>query len=215
MSSAQSNEHSQPLPLKALSRILTITAVAGLLVLAFLAGRKFNFLPGLHQEEQADVLLEQVKSACKLITAEGYFSEIYDYKDYYHWDIALLRKKALIRVKARVSLGYDLEQMQIEALPDQRKLVISSLPGVEILSIEHELDYYDISEGTFNSFTADDYNELQSNARDYIKKVALSSELVAAAEAQGNEMLVLIRSITESAGWTLEVIEPERPPFSG
>lgn len=194
--------------MKAFSRIVGIVAIAALVVAAFFIGMRTTLFQGKHVEEQADVLLQQVKSACKLITAEGYFTEIYDYKDYYYWDISPLRKKALIRIKARVSVGYDLEKMHIEALPEEKRIAVSSIPELEVLSIEHELDYYDISQGSFNAFGVDDYNHLNKRAKDYIRNVALSSELVDQARERGLEIIDYIRMITESAGWTLDVEEP-------
>jgi hypothetical protein len=44
-----------------------------------------------HKKETAEVILNQMQTVTKLVTAEGYFSEVYDYKDYYQWDIGLLR----------------------------------------------------------------------------------------------------------------------------
>ena len=32
-------------------------------------------------EEQSQVLMEKIKTVAKLVTVEGYFSEVYDYQD--------------------------------------------------------------------------------------------------------------------------------------
>jgi hypothetical protein len=158
-------------------------------------------------QEQNSVLLEKVKQVAKLITVEGYFSEIYDYKDYYGYDWRIFRKKALIRVKAKVSVGYDLGQMKYTSHPDQKKIIISALPMPNIIAIDHDLDYYDISEGTFNTFSKEDYNHLNAQAKSYIEKVALESGLLKQAEKQGMEFLLTIRFLVEGSGWTLEIKE--------
>ena len=156
-------------------------------------------------EENSTVLLEKIQTVAKLITVEGYFSEVYNYKDYWGYDWGIFRKKALMRVKAKVSVGFDLSKMKIEAIEEEKLVIISQLPQAEILSIDHDMDYYDLKEGTFNSFTEQDYNKLQENAKKYIEAKARESELFDEAQAQGNQMIDLIAFITEAAGWTIKV----------
>ncbi|RMF24616.1 MAG: DUF4230 domain-containing protein [Bacteroidetes bacterium] len=160
--------------------------------------------------EDATVLLERMQQVAKLITVEGYFSEIYDYKDYWHYDILPLRKKALLRVKAKVSVGYDLSRLEFEARPEERLIVLSNLPDPEILSIDHDIDYYDIQEGIFNSFSREDYNRLNAEAKELIRKRALESHLFLVAEEQSNQLQEMMRFMAESAGWTLR-FQPRTP----
>ena len=155
-------------------------------------------------EEQSQVLMEKIKTVAKLVTVEGYFSEVYDYEDYWSYDISPFRKKALIRVKAKVSVGYDLTKMKVEALPEQKLIMISNLPDPSIISIDHDLDYYDITEGTFNTFSESDYTRLNRNAKDKIRQAAENSDLFLAAEAQSNNMLDLVKFMVEGAGWQLQ-----------
>lgn len=155
--------------------------------------------------EEATVLLEKVKTVTKLITVEGYFSEIYDYKDYYYYDLSLFRKKALLRVKAKVSVGYDFENMKIESRSDKRLLIISQMPDPTILSIDHEVDYYDLQEGTFNGFSAEELTKLNKNAKDFIEKKALESSLMQTAEAQLNSTFEVIKFMAEEAGWEVQM----------
>lgn len=157
----------------------------------------------LRREETATVLLESMQNVAKLITVEGYFSEVYDYKDY-RYDLSPFRKKALIRVKAKVSAGYDLSQVTFEARPEERVILISNLPEPEILSIDHDLDYYDISEGMFNSFSAEDYTRLNQRAKEFIEAQALESNLLKSAEKQGDRILDMMRFMVEQAGWKME-----------
>jgi len=122
--------------------------VIGLLSLALIYGgwRAYNYVTlsaKSHIEVNSTVMLERVREVSKLITVEGYFSEIYDYKDYYFMDILPLRKKALIRVKAKVSVGSDLTEAEMTADERTKTLVIRNIPPAEILSIDHSLDYYD------------------------------------------------------------------------
>ncbi len=155
-------------------------------------------------EEQSVVLKNRIETVAKMVTVEGYFSEVYDYKSYWGYDFSPFRKKALVRVKAKVSVGYDLEQMKIETRAGEKKVIISNLPDPEILSIDHDLDYYDLSQGTFNTFSAEDYNKINSTAKELIESKAKESDLFITADEQSNKMLEMIEYMVESAGWELE-----------
>ena len=152
------------------------------------------------------MLLERVESVTKLISVEGHFSEIYDYKDHYYFDISPFQKKALLRVKAKVSVGYDLEKLKIETDITNKKLIISGLPDPQILSIDHEIDYYDLQNGVFNSFSNQELTQLNANAKDYIRKKADTSDLFLQAEKQAAEIMDMIQFMAESAGWTVEIL---------
>ncbi|MDH3649081.1 MAG: DUF4230 domain-containing protein [Saprospiraceae bacterium] len=187
-------------------------------ILVFIAGfwlaQKFSF-PWLDRNvaEDSAVVLDRIKDVTKLIAVEGYFSEIYDYKDYYGYDWSIFRKKALIRIKAKVSMGFDLENMDIRTIPEKRTIQISRLPQAKILSIDHQLDYYDISEGTFNSFTTEDLNDLNEKAKNFIVEVALQSDLVQEADKKGDELMETLAFLVEGAGWHFELSSLKSPEF--
>ncbi len=196
--------------------IKRILYIAGLLLVfglgVFLTRYYFTFKVEQKVEQKADVLLEKVKTVAKLVTVEGYFSEVYNYKDYWGYDWGIFRKKALMRVKARVSVGYDLGKMKIEAVAEERKLFLTNIPEAEVISIEHDIDYYDLQQGAFNSFSEEDYNKLHKDAKSYILAKVDESDLFEQARTQGNEMIDLIRFMTESAGWTVVVEGKEYVP---
>ncbi len=163
-------------------------------------------------QEQSKVLLDKISAVTKLVTIEGNLSEIYNHKDYWGYDIFPFQKKIIILVDAKVSVGYDLQKMNLRSDALTKTLIISALPEPEILSLDHNLKYYDISEGTFNSFTAKDYTELQGKAKDFIRQKAEESELKRSASAQGNKLIDMIRFMVEGAGWKL-VIENNSVPI--
>ena len=158
-----------------------------------------------HVEEQATAIVERIEKVAKLVTVSGYFTEIYDYKDYYGYNWSIFRKKALIRVKANVLAGYDLDQISVNANSSTRTIVIGGLPKPEILSIDHDLDYYDMTEGTFNSFTTEDLNRLNMQAKNFIEQTALQSDLLTQAEERGQELIETIRFLVEGQGWILKI----------
>jgi len=159
------------------------------------------------QETSVNVVLEKIQKVFKLVTVEGHLSEIYNYKDYYNWDIPIFRKKALVRVNAKVSAGYDFEKMDIQIDEATQTITISNFPQAEILSLEHDLDYYDITQGTFNGFTNKDYNQINQDVKEYARSKALDSEMIDAAEKQKEEIVDMLKTIIEATGWNVVVKE--------
>lgn len=187
-------------------KLLLGIGLLALLVAVFWGTKKYYTLNQLNAKEQSQVLVEKIKAVAKLVTVEGHFSEVYSYEDYWQYDYSPFRKKALIRVRAKVSVGYDLKQMSIEARPEEKLVLISNLPDPEILSIDHDLDYYDITEGSFNSFSKEDYNRMNKNAKEKIREQANGGDLFIAAEKQSDNMLEMVRFMVEGAGWRLQYL---------
>lgn len=157
--------------------------------------------------EDSDIILNQIRHVQKLITIEGYFTELYSHKDYYGFDIPLLRKKALVRVKAKASIGFDLAELHPWTDPKSKTLYIRQFPEPQVLSLDHSLDYYDITQGTFNYFTTADYNRINQNAKSFIEQKIAESELIDQAKKHSMQTLQTIESLVEGMGWTLQ-IEP-------
>ncbi len=184
-------------------------------------------------EEQATVIVEQMKKVAKLVTVEGYFVEHYDYGDphpgpyfigpFPNWSAFLPRKEAHIRMKAKVLVGYDLEQLKIESHPEEKRIYLSNLPEPEILAIETEIDLFDDNSSIFRPLTEEDHLQIYRGARKKIEQATAKSDLLKAAEEQGNEMIGLMRFIAEQAGWeliespntldTLQYEEKQAPSF--
>lgn len=178
-----------------------------LLIIAFVIGGwvALKYLgPQNKPVEESSVLLEQIKTVAKLTTVEGQFSEIYNYSEYQgsfgmFWD-----KKALVRVRATVAAGYDLNNLNISVDPEHKTIHMTPLGEPQILSIDHTIDYYDISEGFFTSFAPEDYNKINARAKDLIREQALKSTLLPASREQGQKIMDIINSMVKNAGWTLD-----------
>lgn len=160
-------------------------------------------------EEQSSVLLEKVKTVAKLVSVEGYFSEIYTYKN--DWEPVpnpfyspTFSKKAITIVKAKVSVGYDLEKMTFEADHTNKVLRIGNIPNPEIISLDHDLEYYDVQVSTFNKFSKEEINHINAKAKEFIREKALESDLMLQAEKEGNQMIEIIAFMVREAGWTVE-----------
>jgi len=157
-----------------------------------------------------DVVLNQIKEVAKLVTVEGYFTEMYSYKNYYNLDWSIFTKKALVRVKAKVSMGIDMNKLQLRFDNEKKILYIGPLPAPELISLDHDIDYYDITEGTFNSFSTEDFNKINNEAKEYIRNVALKSELPQRALTQSQKSVETIKIIAQSAGWKIEWSAPQK-----
>lgn len=183
------------------------------MLILFASGYFFSQWLQLRQAEKnqisSEVILNRIKEVSKLVTVEGYFSEMYNYKNYYNLEWSMFTKKALVRVKAKVSMGVDLNKVNIKLDNVNKVISMDRLPEPEIISLDHDIDYYDITEGTFNTFTPEDFNKINSDAKDYIRKVAIQSELPARAKLQSQKSIETIKLIAESAGWTVKISQPQ------
>lgn len=185
---------------------ILLIVLALLLILLTVGGITwFRGLENRKKIEESDVILHQVRNVQKLITVEGYFTELYTHKDYYGFDIPLLRKKALVRVKAKASIGFDLSELHPWTDPKTKTLHLRKFPEPELLSLDHSLDYYDITQGTFNYFSTTDYNRINQNAKIFIEQKIAESELMDQARKQSILTLETIKSLVEGMGWTLQV----------
>ena len=183
--------------------ILSIVLVA---IGAYFMGQKSQLFQR-KEKETADVMLEKISKVFKMVAAEGEVSEIYDYKAYQYWDIALLRKKALVRVKANVSIGYDLENVEFVIDDSNRTITFNNFPEPEILYVEHDLDYYDIQESVFNEFSADELSKINERAKEYAVNLIEKGPLFDKAKEQKQEIFNLLKDMWEQSGWTLIIEE--------
>ena len=172
------------------------------------------------KQVEATVLLEQIREVCKLVTVEGEFTELYTETNMRevtlylpiptYWEFS---KEAIIEVRGRVLVGYDMEQLSIKVDSTNRLITLSNLPQPDILAIDHELSYRNLEESFFNSFTPADYTQLNKNAKDALRKKAYESELLQKARSEGNTMLEGLRFMVENMGWRLEYERPVSLPL--
>ncbi len=150
-------------------------------------------------------VINQIKKVAKLVTVEGNISEVYTHKDkvpFMGWG-PYSEKKAMIKVEAKVLAGYDLQKMTYKIDEKTKTITITSLPNPEIMSIDDDLSYYDISEGYWNSFSEEDYNKINRKIKEYIRQVAQEGEVMDAAQKQGIDLLVSMQELVSLSGWKL------------
>ncbi|WP_297090177.1 DUF4230 domain-containing protein [uncultured Draconibacterium sp.] len=164
-------------------------------------------------QSQSVLLLEKIKQVCKLITVEGEFSEIFTHRDEKNLFFKLFQteKKALLIVKAKVMIGFDLTKINIEINTPKRQVRLSQFPEPEILSIDNDLEYYDVQKGIINKFTETDLTNMNKKSKEFIREKVQNSHLVQIAKNQANDTISLIRQLIESVGWELVAEHKELP----
>jgi predicted SPOUT superfamily RNA methylase MTH1 len=157
-------------------------------------------------DSQSTILLDKIKKVCKFITVEGDFAEIYQYQDVKQHLLKLLssRKKALVVIKAKAHVGFDLSKIVLRADNKNKKIILEQFPQAEVLSIETNLNYYDKTDGLFNKFEASDLTGLQNEAKLHIQNKIPESGLIQIAQKEALETILLIETIVETIGWTLD-----------
>jgi hypothetical protein len=185
---------------------LLILLAFGLLV--FLLTRALYGPPDSTEHVEATVLLERVRPVLKLVTVEGDLSEVITFSDanaaWFDWtrDLPWNRKQAMLLVKARASVGYDLEGLGLEFDDASRTVRFTGMGKARLLSLEHDVRYYDLTEGAFNDFSTNDHTRMNAQAKERIMAKIPESGLLAKAEEQRGEFLVILKAVVENAGWT-------------
>ena len=147
------------------------------------------------------------------MSVEGDFAEIYHYENTKDRCMSLFRskKKALIVIKAKAHIGYDLNKLNMRADNDRKRIILSHFPEPEVLSIEPDLQFYDIKNGIFNSFSPTDLTNLNQEAKEHIKQKIPESGLMETAKNEAMQAVLVVEKIVETIGWTLDYSALELP----
>ncbi len=157
-------------------------------------------------DQQSIILLEKIRSVCKLISVEGDFAEIYTYENTKNdfTNLFKSKKKALLVINAKVHIGYDFKKVKVHADKEKRKIILAYMPRPEVLSIEPEIQYYDIKSGMFNFFSPDDITTLNKEAKQHILNKIPKSGLMETARKEAWQAVMMIEKIVETIGWRLD-----------
>lgn len=152
------------------------------------------------------ILLERIEKVFKVVMAEGYFTEIFDYKDdKTYWYLFKNSKKALIIAKAKVLVGFDFAKMRYHIDEKTNKMVIEYFPEPEVLSIDTDYKFYDIENGIWNRFNHEDYTNLLVDAKQAMNEKALTGDLPRIAN---NQVQFMMYQLAASMGWNVDMQLP-------
>ncbi|HDR52859.1 MAG TPA: DUF4230 domain-containing protein [Mariniphaga anaerophila] len=181
-----------------------------------IAGTFWFFKSRMNQgsQVQSTVLLNKIRHVCKLITVEGEFSEVFAHRDGKSMFFKLLQmeKKALLIVKAKVLIGFDLAKIHIEMQPEKRRVLLSHFPDPEIMSMETDLEFYDVQKGLINKFSEVDLTNMNIKSKEFIREKIERSYLFDIARNQAADTVAVIRQLIDSVGWELVAEDLELPP---
>lgn len=190
--------------------------IAVLLVIIGILGLKL-FLKDIFTKKEntttnSTIIVERIQKVMKLVTVEGNYSELMDYKDFDYVDFPGFRKDAMVKVDAKVSVGYNLEHMQISTDEQAKTIRISDFPRPEIISIDTDIKFENLSSGIFTEFSEAELSKLNQLAKDKIRQKALSTALVQQAEEQKKEILDLIFYMAKENGYKILIDGNELQP---
>ncbi len=167
-------------------------------------------------EEQSVVLLEKIRNVSKMITVEGDFSEIMHFEDVKDVFLSLVssKKKAIVLANAKVLIGFDMKKIRIQSSPNTKKLRLEYFPEPEIMSIETDIQYYDVKDGLFNKFAAADLSELNKKVKQNIQEKIPNSDLLLSANTKALETVKMIEQLVSTFGWQLDYSELQLNPIT-
>lgn len=160
---------------------------------------------------QATELIEkEIKNVGKLIVTEGSFAQVFTYKDSkkMYFDLLTANKKALVVINAKVTIAYDLRELQTDVDVATKTITIKHIPKAEI-SINPDIEYYDVSQDYLNQFNASDYNTIKKRVMASVKKKIEASDLRDNAENRLIAELSNIYVAVNTLGWTLKYEKTE------
>jgi hypothetical protein len=174
-----------------------------------------------HQKEEREqlefntaIIQEQLKNVGKLVVTEGNYAEVFSYADSkkFYFDMFSSEKKALVIVNAKASISYNLSEVETKIDAENKTLMITKIPEPD-LSINPNIEYYDIEQDYLNQFNASDYNKIKERVESSLRAKIEASELRLNGQNRLISELQKIYILTNSMGRKLqyndEVIEQE------
>ncbi|WP_268034759.1 DUF4230 domain-containing protein [Algoriphagus sp. PAP.12] len=154
--------------------------------------------------EESSLIQEQIVQVGKLIVTEGYFSQVFTFKNSQSMflDMIKLDKKALVVANAKATVEYDLRKLETEVDLESKTVRITKIPD-PVINIYPEIEYYDVTQDYFNQFGANDYNKIKSTVTDRLRQKIEKSDLKKDARDRLMSELVSIYQLTNTMGWTL------------
>ena len=166
------------------------------------------------------VVTDELRKIAELTVME------YDYKDAVNFKdglkigqisipIPLTQKEAVMTYEGRIRIGIDAKELEIRADsgPDGsiRKITVM-IPETKILSHEMDRESFDLileKSGIMNGISTDDYNLLETTARERIEERVRSSDLFERAEEQLKEVLTRYLAALHGSGVKVEFRKKE------
>ncbi len=187
-----------------LKKIVVVSGIVLAIILAFrYCEFKKNDDAGI--EYNTNLIQQQILNVGKLVVTEGHFSEVITYKNQqkYFMNMISFEKKALVVVNANVTVAYDLHKMKYDIDEKNKTITILNIPKEEI-TINPDIQFYDVEQSKLNPFTGDDYNKINKSVKANLAKKIDKSTLKTNAQNRLISELSKILIMTNSMGWKLQ-----------
>lgn len=165
-----------------------------------------------HRKEDAVVMLNSMKDVLKVTTVEAEISELLTQQSYYWIDISPFRKSAIVRVRATVHAGFDLDSSALQIDEASHRVILRIPSEPQILSVDQKLDYYDLKQGSFNAFTGEELTLLQDKARDLILRSAIKGGVLDRARKRRADILLSLQAMAAASGYEVKTEKMPDPP---
>lgn len=155
-----------------------------------------------HESEEIKVMLQGVKDLSKLVVSEGTYSEMYSFSDTkkYFFDYVHFQKKAMLSVNAKVEVGYDLSQLDIQIDSVAKQILINKIPE-ELVTISPDIKYFDLQQSKFNTFSKEELNRLSDKAIKMIEETIEFTSQKKEAKTRLFEELSKIYQLSKIYNW--------------
>lgn len=153
--------------------------------------------------ENSSLIQKQLKNVGKLIVTEGNYAQVLTFSDTEKlFGFLDAKKKAIVVVNATATLSYDLSLITSEISEENKTVTITHIPEPE-LTINPNIEYYDVTQDYLNQFEASDYNKIKQRVEASLRKKIEASDLQKNAQNRLISELQKIYILTSSMGWTL------------
>ncbi|MCU0328177.1 MAG: DUF4230 domain-containing protein [Chitinophagales bacterium] len=185
-----------------------VIGFVGVLILfgiGILIWRNFNKSPEtIEPKRQADILMQALQNIAKLMVVETQVSEVYTYEDHQKtfFNLISTEKKAILILKAKVQIGYDLRKMEYQIDTQNRILNIIHIPKEEI-NITPEIKYYDMKNSIWTSFSPEDMTKIQADAIQRIHQAVETSQAKEIAKHQLTTQIYSLFPMMHGTTWKI------------
>lgn len=182
------------------------------LIIAFLLGGlvtyyAINKMSKDEVSEDSRVIAYQINKMNKMVVAEQSLSQIYNHTSKKSLpglsSIYSADKKVTLLVNAKVQASYDLNKMEVELDSVQKKIVIKSVPKLD-LKVHPDVDFFDVDQSMFNKFEKDELNGIKKRGIAEVEKKIDKEKLKKEAHQQLIQNLSDLYQIASIYGWKVE-----------
>jgi hypothetical protein len=192
--------------------ILIFVLVVVFTIFVFMLYGKDTNKPDTSPISEGAVLVNNIQRTAKLTVIENNFTEVLTYSNYDYWDIPGFRKTMIVKVDARVGIGLNLKELDIEIDKDTKRIILNKIPESEILYIQDNIDYYSSETGLFSSFVHDDYTKIHEDTKQRILESVNKSNLFEEVKTEFTNHLKVVGDLANMVGWKLVVNDPTWEP---